>query len=124
MASVLKRDICHPMNNCHHSQILAVTCALSFQIGPIRNSECFLNDISSNASPSELVLCSRTHSNCLTQRLVFETFFGELCTSRHHHKQGRSRGEGVSGAATPGSRVDEYFKREFMFFKLKILLDY
>jgi hypothetical protein len=71
-------EVCHPMNNCHHSRILVVTRAISFQIGPIRNAECFLNVINSNASPNELVLCSRAHSNCLAQRLVFETFLGRI----------------------------------------------
>lgn len=113
MTSMLKRDICHPMNNRHHSRILVVTCKVSFQIGPIRNAEYFLNDISSNASLSELVLCSRAH-NCLAQRLVFGTVLWELCTSFEASSQaGAQQGEGVSGAATLGSRVEAAVRGTF-----------
>jgi len=103
MESVLKRDICHPVNNCHHWRILVVTCAVSLQIDPIRNAECLLTAISGSASPSELFLCSRAHSNCLAQRLVFGTFFGGLCMSVEASSQeGARQGWGAEWLSHPG----------------------
>jgi hypothetical protein len=79
------------------------------------NAECFLNDVSSSASPNKLVLCSRAHSNCLAQRLVFETFFGELCTSVEASSQAvAQQGGGGEWRSYPGQQNGSGGKRNIL----------